>query len=220
MQPFNFTYDKKTDSYIITSYYGEEEDVIIPLFYNNKLITKIGDSAFEGLNIKSIRIPDTIVSIGNYAFAGCDYLQIKGGFPKYLEEIGEGAFTGVFLENIVLPDTCTKIGDIAFDPLVLESIKLPSYIKELPIEFLGGAHNLKEVRLPETLKTLKRDFFSCCTALEKIYLPKSLKLIEENAFFDCVSLKEIEYEGSEYDFNNIKVEQGNGYLRNCKVCFE
>ena len=220
MLQFEFKYHEPSDSYILTKYVGDEEDVIIPLTYKGKLITIIGESAFEGSSIKSVRFPDTITRIENYAFAGCDYLKIKGDFPRYLEVIGEGAFTGVFLENIVLPDTCTSIGDIAFDNNELRSIRLPSYIKELPIEFLGGATKLKEVRLPETLKIIKRDFFGGCTHLEKIILPKSLKLIEEYAFEGCESLNEIVYDGDEYSFNNIKIEQGNGYLRNCKICYE
>ena len=52
----------------------------------------IGDNAFEGyVSLKSINIPDSITSIGDYAFGECDSLspQVKSDI---IQRFGENAF--------------------------------------------------------------------------------------------------------------------------------
>src|SRR5215831_18251921 len=46
--------------------------VIIPSMTNGLQVTTIGTSAFQNLNgLTAVTIPDTITSIGNFAFASC-----------------------------------------------------------------------------------------------------------------------------------------------------
>ena len=44
-----------------------------------------------------------------------------------------------------------------------------------------------------------------CTKLERITLPKSIKEVSKGAFLDCVSLKDVYYEGTEEEWNKIKL---------------
>lgn len=75
--------------------YYDETDVVIPATYNGKKVTKIANSAFSYVknkeNIKSITIPNSVTSIGSYAFSGCSSLT-SITIPNSVTSIGGGAF--------------------------------------------------------------------------------------------------------------------------------
>jgi len=59
---------------IITKYIGNNVNVIIPENINGIPVTVIGENSFEQTNIKTIEMSDSIISIGNRAFRGCQEL--------------------------------------------------------------------------------------------------------------------------------------------------
>lgn len=58
-------------------------------------VIKIGANAFRSSSISSISLPNSIISIGKYAFAGCS-----------------------FLSSIILPNSITSVGEHAFDKCI------------------------------------------------------------------------------------------------------
>lgn len=100
-------------------YYGGE------LYLNGNLLTEItipdsvtsiGNYAFWGCNsVKSITIPDSVTSIGDLAFYGCSNLT-KLTVGKGIEVVSEGAFKkSDKLEYIVLPAETKYIRNDAFN---------------------------------------------------------------------------------------------------------
>ena len=79
-------------------------------------VTSIGDYAFEGCGgLTSITIPDSITSIGYWAFHGCGGLT-SITIPNSVTSIGYGAFWGCSgLTSITIPNSVTSIGIRAFD---------------------------------------------------------------------------------------------------------
>ena len=61
-------------------------------------ITRIGESAFEHCNIKSVNIPDTTIEIGTHCFAYSEIVD-KMFIPKSVQIIGEYAFSGISAER-------------------------------------------------------------------------------------------------------------------------
>ena len=64
---------------VLTKYIGTDEDVVIP-----NSITSIGKYAFDGCeSLMSITIPEGVINIGEYAFRSCESLIFRrSGSPR------------------------------------------------------------------------------------------------------------------------------------------
>ena len=78
-------------------------------------VTSIGGWAFQGCSsLTSINIPDSVTSIGDYAFYGCSSLT-SINIPDRVTSIGDYAFDGCSsLTSITIPDSVNSIGNFAF----------------------------------------------------------------------------------------------------------
>ena len=76
-------------------------------------ITRIGNSACRGgSRIKKVIVPNTITSIGSYAFANTNLSEIS--LPESLESIDDYAFSSSQLKSVILPESCKTLGIAAF----------------------------------------------------------------------------------------------------------
>ena len=77
-------------------------------------VTTIGDYAFDGSAIESISIPNTVTSIGLYAFKDCKQLETVT-IPDSVTNITKYAFTRCnSLWFVMMPSTVTTIGERVF----------------------------------------------------------------------------------------------------------
>lgn len=114
--------------------------------------TNIGDYAFRNFKITTLTIPNTVESIGQYAFASCSNLA-SITFPNQLKTIGNSAFYNCdALEAITLPNSLTTIGANAFDS--------SDYLKTITLGNGTGSNSLT---------TIAADAFKSCTAVSDIY---------------------------------------------------
>ena len=91
---------------------GEEvKDLVIP-----NSVTSIGDYAFMDYSgLTSVTIPNSVTSIGDYAFRDCSGLT-SVTIPNSVTSIGDRAFTGSKLQTIVLK-AIKPIGSVEFDDI-------------------------------------------------------------------------------------------------------
>ena len=92
-----------------------DSNVIIPYFHNGLPVIAIQFDAFSGCkSFASITLPDSVTSIGGWAFEYCTLLR-RITIPDSVSSIGANAFYNcTSLTSITIPDSVTSIGDQAF----------------------------------------------------------------------------------------------------------
>lgn len=142
-------------------------------------------------DIKEFDVPEGVVNLYHYSFAGCESLQ-RISLPSSLKRIGNRAFYGcVSLKEIVVPESVNIIGNEVFMHCSsLEHVVLPSETIEITTRLFYNCRNMKNFCIPTAVKTINEEAFRCCFSLEHIGMNSQLELIKERAFKDCCSLKE------------------------------
>ncbi len=133
--------------------------------------TKVNKGLFfdcKGLNCVSLS--DTITTIEEYGFYGCEKLtNDKGNSFKTIKQIHQYAFEG-----------CTSLEEIEL--LNIETIGTGAF---------RNCENLKKIDFGQSLKVLSNHCFSGCSKLEEITIPSSIEEVGQYAFYRCTSLKRV-----------------------------
>lgn len=213
-----YTYREKEDGTVaVTGYSGSDSNLTIPASIDGKKVSEIGDSAFAGLLcLKTVRVPEGVTHIGNYAFECCSLLK-KIYFPASLHSIGDGAFSGCgsltlvdmqdgiksigngaflccdSLVQLELPEALTKVGEFAFaDCEALSSVRFTGdKLTALPDRVFYGCHSLSRLRLPDKITSIGKRAFSGCQKLESLYFGEPLTSLGAYAFENCSKLSSL-----------------------------
>ena len=111
-------------AFVFNSWSGSESELKEVKLPQN--IQVINDSTFEGNEkLKSITIPDHVISIEKEAFRSCYLENIK--LSKSLKSIGNAAFYGTKISELNIPDSVVYIADEAFSAGYYDKIHL-SYL--------------------------------------------------------------------------------------------
>jgi hypothetical protein len=81
-------------------------------------VKTIEESAFEGIPLSSVNLPEGLESIGKRAFASASSIKnklTKITLPDSLKEIEEGAFQNQGLEEVNIPEKVNTLGNDAFE---------------------------------------------------------------------------------------------------------
>ena len=180
----DFLYKLLSDGTVsVTGYGGTKTVLSVPDTLNGYTVTAIGDNAFEGNDtILSITLPDSVTSIGKYAFARSAVRTVKGAAS--LSKIGEGAFMNASaLSKINLTGKLRTIGDSAFQGCIgLTGISIPNGTTTIGYRAFYGCEYLESVTFAATLKSLGKESFANCPRLTNVSLPSSLTNVAEDAF--------------------------------------
>lgn len=131
-------------------------------------VKTIGDNAFRLCrDVTEVRLPDSVISIGDAAFYECNMDRIK--MSNALEEIGEYAFSGCNnLKSLLIPSSVTTIGvRCLFCTSPLESIYCQWHI---PLECnLGSYYGNTTLYVP----------IGCKEAYQRVFPWSEFKNIQE-----------------------------------------
>ena len=119
--------------------------------------------SFRNQKQTSYVIPNSVTSIGDYAFYGCSSL-VEVVIPNSVTSIGNYVFRECSsLSSIVIPDSVTSIGEGAFH----------------------GCNSLSSIVIPNSVTSIGEGAFSDCSSLSNIVIPDSVISIGEGAFHGC-----------------------------------
>ncbi len=141
------------------------------------------DLYLNGELITNAEIPEGTTYIDSRAFIGCKSIT-SITIPDTVTSIGEYAFAGTSIESIDIPSSVTKINQGAFSGTLLKSIDIPDSVKEIETWAFSNCTELTNVRLPSKLFVLSDYIFNGCTSLKKIAIPKSVWRIRQYAFLN------------------------------------
>lgn len=154
--------------------------------YNGLPVTEIGESAFSEKYISGVVIPNTVVSIGKWAFLECESLKYLI-LPESITTIEESAFEDCeALTKVEIPDSVISLGESVFQSCEnLTEITLSKNVKRIPTYAFRWCSNLPSVEIPEGVTAIGKGAFHACYELGDIKLPNTLTTIEEEAFSMC-----------------------------------
>ena len=196
---------KKMDdgTLMITNYKGSDLDVVIPETIGKRKVAAIGEKAFDPYgnrvinqdirqNIKSIVIPNGVISIEEWAFKNCSSLQ-SITIPNSVKSIGGGVFHDCkSLTSVTIPNSVTSIGGSVFhDCKSLTSVIIPNSVKSISSGAFFGCSNLTNITIPNSVKSIRSDAFFGCSNLTNITIPNSVTSIGSRVFRDCKSLTSV-----------------------------
>ena len=156
----------------------ESNDVVIPDNYWWIPIIEVWGGLYG--NITSVKLGNNIIKIDSHAFASNGIWIKEIEFPDSVLYIWDYAFLNNKLTSIKLPDTVKFIGTWAFWWNEISSFHFPSWIKEISPEILRN-NNLETIIIPEWVEVIG-DLAFYANDLVKISLPQSLKIIWKQAF--------------------------------------
>jgi len=89
-------------------------DITIPSTLGGYEVTAIGGFAFSMCAVTDVTIPNTVKSIGNWAFTECTELE-RVTIPDSVTSIGKWAFSAcIKLSNVILSNNLSAINDYTF----------------------------------------------------------------------------------------------------------
>ncbi len=205
----------------------------------NSGVKKMGEKVFsKSTGIKDLYINDLVSYLG---------MELPYEFNA---EYSNPAFyadniyvNGKILKNLVIPEGVTRICSYAFYGFKsIETVKLPSTLKEIGYSAFSNCSNIKDLSLPDAVEMIGGfAFFSCrsitkvelkenveevgmdafgyCTSLKTVYMYPKLLNMAKCAFWDCENIELILYTGTEEAWNKFLSQNKQTGLEGVAVYF-
>ena len=175
-------------------------------------VTSIGNYAFEGCSgLTFVTIPNTVTSIGNDAFSGCSGLT-SVTIPNSVTSIEYNAFRDCSgLTSVTIPNSVTSIGNYAFEGCSgLTSITIPNSVTSIGYDAFSGCSGLTSVTIPNSVTSIEYNAFYGCSGLTTVTIPNSVTTIRAAAFRGCSSLTSVTIPNSVMSIGNYAFEGCSG----------
>ena len=156
-------------------------------------VTTIGEYAFSDCSsLASVIIPDSVTTIGSSAFGCCTSLA-SVIIPDSVTTIGKFAFSDcTSLTSVTIPGSVTTIGSSAFDACTsLTSVIIPDSVTTIGEFTFDGCTSLASVIIPDSVIEVGMFAFDGCTSLASVIIPDSVTTIGRSAFRGCSSLASV-----------------------------
>ncbi len=181
-----FSYYYSSNDLTVYQYDGYETTGVleIPETINGKTVTKIDKSAFSSTKFSEIKLPDTLTSIGDFAFSSCSNLT-SITIPASVTSIGNSIFS-----------SCKGLTDISIASGNTSYQMIDQAIYSKDGKTLVTCPAASEITIPDTVTKIADYAFYYNANLQSITIPESVTEMGEGAFGNCSSLSGITIEGN------------------------
>ncbi len=196
--PNNAKYDSRDNCNAIIE---SESNTLIAGCMNSTIpnsVTSIGYYAFKYCSsLTSVEIPNSVTSIGYAAFSLCSSLT-SVEIPNSVTSIGDAAFESCSsLTSVEIPNSVTSIGNGAFAHCSsLTSVEIPNSVTSIGDYAFQYCSSLTSVEIPNSVTSIGYAAFSRCSSLTSVEIPNSVPSIDYYAFQYCSSLTSVEIPNS------------------------
>lgn len=205
-------FELKIEKNKITGFIGDVPKILtIP-----EGVKAIGTGLFKEQEIEELYLPQSLESLGRYAFGGCKKLlsvsipndsKLKEIslrafeactelneiiIPSGIEKLSSCCFAGCKnLTNVVLPDRLIEIDSGAFFHCYsLRSIEFPPLLTSISYESFKGCHGLFHLIFHNISLNIDMEAFEGCTSLQSLELPQNTTICS-SCFSNCSSLTKL-----------------------------
>lgn len=142
---FTYTANPIDNTVTITQYTGATRELAIPAMIDGMPVIVIGNGAFRGnTKLRSVIIPDSVLTIEDYAFSECSRLASISIPTNNITVLNRHVFS-----------YCTG----------LTSIDIPSGITTIKYNVFRGCTSLESVTIPDSVRTIEEYSFAYCSEL-------------------------------------------------------
>lgn len=185
----------------ITSYKGQDTEVVIPAYIGNVPVTSISVTTFMehglGVNPRIVKVRENITRI-----------EFPGTIKTIPENLMDDPGTGLNVDTIILNEGTEMIGDNAFAGLEkLTHVSLPCSLRTIGRSAFLAAVSLKSIEFPDELEVIDiRAFYAC--GLQHLVIPPSVKFIGAEAFAMNGALADAKFLPSQETGNDLDIDRG------------
>jgi len=201
---------EKVPAYLFNPYSNDSTspNIVSVEFEYGSVCQSIGGYAFQNCStLSAIVIPNTVISIGDYAFAYTTISNIE--LTANITSISTTAFAECPIISAVIPaslasglnkNNLESVTIISGDSIPYEafyncssltSVILSSQITDIGDYAFYNCSNLKEIHLPNSVTSIGVAAFNSCVNLKEINLPDNITKIGSIAFYNCSSLSNV-----------------------------
>jgi hypothetical protein len=141
-------------------------------------VTSIGGYAFQSNELISVTIPNSVTSIGIGAFDTNNLTSVT--IPNSVTTIGDYAFYGNSLTSVTIPNSVTSFGIFAFYGNSLTSVTIPNSVTSIG-NYAFHDNDLTSVTIGSSVTSIGADAFSA-NDLTTVTIPNSVTSIDSSAF--------------------------------------
>ena len=154
-------------------------DLVIP-----NSVTSIGGYAFYGCSsLTSVTIPNSVTSIGRDAFGACDNLK-----EVHITDIA--AWCKITFE-MVQSNPLYYADDLYVNGTLVTDLVIPNDMTSIGDYAFNGYTGLASITIPNSVTSIGDYTFYRCSSLMSITIPNSVTSIGGGAFYNCKNLKEV-----------------------------
>jgi hypothetical protein len=186
---------------------------------NNKDYTSVDGVLFDkekttlvqypvGNDRTTYKIPNSVTSVGNEAFASCTSLkkiEVDSNNKNYT------SIDGVLFDKEKTTLVQYPVGNDR------TTYKIPNSVTSIWDMAFYSCDSLASVTIPSGVTSIGDDAFYNCDSLASVTIPNSVTSIGDRAFDGCESLTDVYYEGSKKEWKSISIRENNRPLTNAAI---